>query len=41
MQDWRWFLAVWTLAGILLAVGLIAANSAIVEFEVPGATNGR
>jgi hypothetical protein len=41
MHDWRWFVAVWAIAAILLAVGLVAANLGGPELGLQGLTIGR
>lgn len=41
MYDWRWFVAVWAIAAILLAVGLLAANYSGVDASFQSLTIGR
>lgn len=41
MHDWRWFLAVWAIAAVLLAVGVVAANWALPDAGFQGLTIGR
>lgn len=41
MGDWRWFVAIWAIAALLLAVGLIAANEVPLDASFQGLTIGR
>ncbi len=41
MHDWRWFVAVWAIAAVLLAVGLLIANWPGADAGFEGLTIGR